>query len=80
MKKQSLLQSTPWYGYKNRVKSGVKATSSPGLFPHPFFKGKALGTRLELKCTGSALVSIPRGRITHCMFNYVFCAVLFRFA
>ena len=34
----------------------------------------------ELKCTGSALVSIPRGRITHCMFNYVFCPVLFRFA
>ena len=24
IKKQSLLQSTPWYGYKNRVKSGVK--------------------------------------------------------
>ena len=22
------------------------ATSSPGLFPHPFFEGKALGTRL----------------------------------
>ena len=35
-----------------------KATSSPGLFPqkmggppHPFFEGKALGTRLKKKVT-----------------------------
>ena len=42
---------------------------------------RGMATKIELsqesKCTGSALVSIPRGRITHCMFNYVFCAVLF---
>ena len=30
-----------------RLISPVGSTSSPGLFPYPFFKGKALGTRLQ---------------------------------
>ena len=30
------------------ITQSLSTTSSPGLFPHPFLKGKALGTRLSL--------------------------------
>ena len=44
--------------FKN-IRRRENATSSPGLFlaPHPFFKGKALGTRLVR--TGSVFFYLP---------------------